>query len=501
MRPLHGPVLAVTAIALALGTFMQVLDSTIANVSLPTIAGNLGVSSDNSTWVITSFAVANGVAVPLTGWLMGRFGVVRSFVWSVSLFTLASLLCGIAWSLNSLIVFRIIQGAVSGPMIPGSQALLISIFPPSKRSTALGIWSMTTLVAPVAGPILGGWICDNYHWSWIFLINLPVGLACAFLTKVNLASRETPTQKLPIDTIGVALLIVWVGALQIMLDLGKNEDWFHSTTIVVMAIIAAIGFVVWVVWEMTDENPAVDLSLFRSRNFSLGTLAFCLGYALFFANVLLLPLWQQTQLGYTATWAGLVAAPSGAVAVVLAPFMARISNKVDPRWLATVAFVAFAVSYFMRANFTAQTTFFDFTLPMMVQGISMSVFFIAMIHIQLDGIAAKDIPSATGISNFARITAASFAASIITTAWDRREALHQSRMVDVVHPGAPAFDAALRGLESLGASSLQGSAIIMREIVVQAYLLASTDLFYICGWLSLFMIGVLWLTSKPKPHG
>src|ERR1700742_625686 len=211
LAPLKGGQLAITAIALALGTFMQVLDTTIANVSLPTIAGNLGASNDQSTWVITSFAVANGVAVPLTGWLMQRYGVVRTFVASVLMFTLASFLCGIAWSLNALIAFRILQGAVSGPMIPGSQALLISIFPPQKRATALGIWSITTLVAPICGPILGGYISDNYHWGWIFLINVPVGLPVTLLCWRNLKSRETPTRQLPIDTVGLGLLVVWVG--------------------------------------------------------------------------------------------------------------------------------------------------------------------------------------------------------------------------------------------------------------------------------------------------
>src|ERR1700761_8503013 len=234
-----GVALAVTALALALGTFMQVLDSTIANVSLPTIAGNLGVSTNQGTWVITAFAVANGIGVPLTGWLMGRYGVVKTFVFSVLAFTIASFLCGIAWSLPSLIFFRVLQGGVSGPMIPGSQALLISIFPSDKRSTALGLWSITTLVAPICGPILGGFISDNYHWGWIFLINVPVGLAVTWMCWSALKTRETPTRKLPIDTVGLGLLIVWVGALQIMLDTGKDLDWFASTQIIVLSLISA----------------------------------------------------------------------------------------------------------------------------------------------------------------------------------------------------------------------------------------------------------------------
>lgn len=496
--PLKGGALALTAVALALGTFMQVLDTTIANVSLPTIAGNLGVSSDSGTWIITSFAVANGVTVPLTGWLMGRFGVVRTFVTSVALFTIASFLCGIAWSLGSLVAFRVLQGAVSGPMIPGSQALLISVFPENKRATALGVWSMTTLVAPIAGPILGGYISDNYHWSWIFLINVPVGLLCALICWRMLRDRETPTRRLPIDKVGVAMLFVWVGALQIMLDLGKNADWFNSPTIIIAALIAGIGFIAWIIWELTDGHPAVDLRLFRNRNFSLATIAFCLGYAVFFANVLILPLWLQTQMGYTATWAGLVAAPSGVVAVILTPIMARLSGRIDARLLATFSFAAFILSYFMRANYTPDISFWELMVPLLVNGVAMSCFFLAMLTIQLDGIPAARVPAATGISNFARITCGSFAASIITTGWDRREALHQSRMVDHLTIYSPTYNGAVDRLRDLGLTELQAAGAITRQVVQQAYLLASTDLFWISGWISVAMVPLIWLARRPR---
>jgi DHA2 family multidrug resistance protein len=494
--PLQGSALAVTSIALALGTFMQVLDNTIANVSLPTIAGNLGASVNQGTWVITSFAVANGVAVPLTGWLMGRYGVVRTFVMSVLLFTLASFLCGMAWSLSSLIVFRVFQGAVSGPMIPGSQALLISIFPPQKRATALGIWSITTLVAPICGPIMGGYISDNYHWSWIFLINVPVGLIAAGLCWRNLRTRETPTRKLPIDSIGLGLLVLWVGSLQIMLDTGKDADWFSSPVIVVEAVVAATGFLAWVIWELTDDHPVVDLSLFRNRNFALGTVAFCLGYAIFFANVLLLPLWLQTSIGYSATWAGLVAAPSGVVAVLATPLAARFMSRSDARWLATIAFVAFAISYFMRAHYTTYASFWDFVMPMLVQGVAMSTFFVSLLTISLDSVEPERIPSASGISNFSRITAGGFAASIVTTVWDRREALHQSRLSETSSAFDPAMQHAMSHLHHFGLTDLQSYGVLLRGLVQQAYLLASLDLFWISGWLAVAMIAVVWLARR-----
>lgn len=501
LEPLKGAPLAVTSIALALGTFMQVLDSTIANVSLPTIAGNLGVSADQGTWVITSFAVSNGVSVPLTGWLMGRYGVVRTFVLSVVLFTIASFLCGMAWSLGSLVIFRVLQGAVSGPMIPGSQALLISIFPPARRTTALGIWSITTLVAPIAGPIIGGYISDNYHWSWIFLINIPVGVIAAVLCWRNLANRESPRRKLPIDTVGLGLLVIWVGALQVMLDTGKDADWFNSTQIVVLGLVALVGVVVWVIWETTDDHPIVDLSLFRNRNFMLGTIAFCLGYAVFFANVLLFSLWLQTQIGYTATWAGLVAAPSGLVAVFLTPIVARVMPRFDMRWSASIAFSAFAISYFMRAGLTADSSFGAFVLPLVVQGVAMSTFFVAMIGISLDGVEPARIPSASGISNFSRITAGGFAASITTTFWDRREAFHQGRLVETPTIFNPDFHQTLARLGEHGFSRLQSYGLVMRTLVNQAYLLASEDLFWISGWLSVAMIVIVWLTRRARPNG
>src|SRR3569833_1523722 len=499
--PMKGASLAITALALALGTFMQVLDSTIANVSLPTIAGNLGVSTSQGTWVITAFAVANGIGVPLTGWLMGRYGVVRTFVFSVLAFTVASFLCGIAWSLPSLIFFRVLQGGVSGPMIPGSQALLISIFPPNKRGTALGIWSITTLVAPICGPILGGYNSDNYHWGWIFLINVPVGLLVTGLTWANLKARETPTRKLPIDVVGLGLLIVWVGSLQVMLDQGKDLDWFASTEIVVLAIVTAVGFVAFLIWELTEKHPIVDLSLFKGCNFALGTLAFCLGYAVFFACNLLMPLWLQTQVGYTATWAGLVAAPTGVLAVLLTPLSARLMTKIDARIIATLAYVACGVSFLMRANFTNDASFLDFMLPLLVQGVAMATFFLAMITILLDGVPPHRIPLASGLSNFARITGGGFAASIVTTIWDRREALHQSRLADGANSFSPIFRCALANLHRLGLPDLSAKAALTRSMTGQAYLLAANDIFWASGWICIILIGMVWLCRRAISGG
>jgi len=499
--PLTGGPLALTSIALALGTFMQVLDSSIANVSIPTIAGNLGVSADQGTWVITSFAVSNGISVPVSAFMMQRFGVVRTFVVSVLLFTLASLLCGISWSLGSLVFFRVLQGGVSGPMIPGSQALLIAIFPHSKRGTALAIWSMTTLIAPICGPIFGGYISDNYTWPWIFLINLPVGLICAAICWRMLKTRETPTRKVPIDRIGFALLVVWVGAFQVMLDKGKEEDWWASPFITTLAIVTAIGFVAWLIWELTDENPIVDLSLFASRNFSIGTLAFCLGYGLLFGNLVLLPLWLQTQLDYTATWAGLVAAPAGISAFILSPIAARVMSRIDARWTATISFVAFAVSYLMRANYTPDSSFAVLMMPLLVQGIAMSVFFVSMLTILLQGIPPAKIPSASGLSNFARITMGGFAASLTTVFWDRREAEHQDRLADNSAFNNPVLTSALHHLHQDGLSATQSLGVLTRSLIGQAYMLSSLDFFWISGWLCFAVLPLVWLTKRAVGGG
>jgi DHA2 family multidrug resistance protein len=286
-----------------------------------------------------------------------------------------------------------------------------------------------------------------------------------------------------------------------MLDSGKDADWFSSTTVVVEAIMTAVGFVAFLIWELTQKNPIVDLSLFKNRNFALGTLAFCFGYAVFFANNLLMPLWLQTQIGYTATWAGLVAAPTGVIAVLLTPLTARMMARVDARIIASIAFVAFGISYLMRAGLTADASFFAFVLPLLVQGVAMATFFLAMITILLDGVTPERIPLASGLSNFARITAGGFAASVVTTIWDRREALHQSRMTELTTAFSPAYSQALAGLHRLGFPDLGAKASVLRLITSQAYLLSADDIFWASGWSCFILIGMVWLCRKAKSGG
>ena len=496
--PLAGRALSITAVAVALGAFMQVLDASIANVSLPTIAGDLGVSTDQGTWVITAFAVANGVSVPLTGWLMGRYGVVRTYVASVILFTLASLLCGLAWNLISLVGFRILQGGVSGPMIGGSQALLISIFPANRRGAALAIWAMTTMLAPICGPLLGGFISDNYTWPWIFLINVPVGVTCAILCWRGLASRETPTLKTSIDMTGLALLVIWVGALQVMLDTGKNADWFASPVIMAEAIIAAVGCLAWIIWEVTESNPIVDLSLFRTRNFAFGAVATCLGYGVFFGNTVFQSVWLQTRMGYIATWAGLTAAPAGVVAVMFSPFVARFMARFDARWVASFSLAAFAVAMWMRAGFTQDADFVTLMLPSLVQGAAIATFFVSLITIMLNGVPASQLPKATGLANFARITAGAFGASTTITLWDSRAALHQTRLVEAAGVSDPALPLSFDKLTHAGLSAPQALSVLNQQFDAQAYLLATLDVFAGSALVMLLLIPCIWLT---RPAG
>jgi DHA2 family multidrug resistance protein len=497
-QPLTDGALALGSVALSLATFMNILDTSIANVSIPAIAGDLAVSPDQGTWVITSFAVANAISLPLTGWLTRRYGQVRLFTVSVLLFVVASFLCALAPSLSALIVFRVIQGAVAGPMIPLSQSLLLASYPKEKAGSALALWAITTLVAPVVGPVLGGWITDNISWPWIFYINVPVGLAAAAVTWWIYKNRETPTVKLPIDGVGLGLVVVWVGALQVMLDKGKDLDWFASGQIVALAVVAVVGFALFLVWELTEEHPIVDLRLFARRNFWTSTLAMSLGYGAFFGNVVLLPLWLQQYMGYTATIAGLVLAPVGILAILLTPFVGKTVHRVDPRLFATAAFIVFALVLFMRSWFNTQADFATLMVPTIIQGAAMAVFFVPLITLSLSGLAPERIPAASGLFNFARITAGSFGTSIVTTWWDRRATLHHAQLVERISQYDPTSTQALSGLQAGGMSQQQSYEMINRVIDQQAFMLSANDIFYVSALLFLLLIGVVWLARPVK---
>jgi DHA2 family multidrug resistance protein len=498
--PLEGAARVWGTIALSAATFMNVLDSSIANVSLPAISGDLGVSTTQGTWVITSFAVANAIAVPLTGFMTQRFGQVRLFMASVILFMISSLLCGLAPNMTMLIAFRALQGFVAGPMIPLSQTLLLSSYPRAKAGLAMAMWSMTTLVAPVMGPLLGGWITDNISWPWIFYINIPVGIVAAVITWALYRKRESGTHKVPIDAIGLALLVLWVGAMQLMLDKGKELDWFHSPEIIAMAVISVVGFAFFLIWELTDKHPVVDLSLFKRRNFWSGAVATAVAYGLFFGNVVLLPLWLQQWMGYTATQAGMIMAPVGLLAIFFSPLVGLTVSKIDPRQYATFSFLIFALVLWMRSNFNTQADFVTIIIPTVIQGIAMAFFFIPLVTITLSGLTPDRIPAASGLSNFLRITAGAVGTSVTTTLWENRAALHHAQLAESVHQGNAAATTAMSGLASSGLSSDQVLAQINRVVDQQAFMLATNDIFYASALLFLLLIPLVWL-AKPQRGG
>ena len=501
LPPLTGSARMWGTLALSAATFMNVLDTSIANVSLPAIAGDLGVSPSQGTWVITSFGVANAIAVPLTGWLSQRFGQVRLFMASVILFVISSWLCGLAPNMTTLIIFRIIQGLVAGPLIPLSQSLLLSSYPKALAGLAMALWSMTTLVAPVLGPLLGGWITDNISWPWIFYINIPVGIFASLMTWAIFRKRETQTRQLPIDSVGLALLVLWVGALQIMLDKGKELDWFHSAEVTALAIVALVGLITFVIWELTEEHPVVDLRLFKRRNFWAGALALSIGYGLFFGNVVLLPLWLQQFMGYTATQAGMIMAPVGLMALIFSPIVGKNIHKLDPRKLAAFAFVVFALVMWMRSNFTTQADFTTILIPTVIQGVSMAFFFIPLVTLTLSGIPPEQIPAASGLSNFARITAGSFGTSIATSAWEHRASLHHAHLSDAVNTGSAAVNSALAGMESAGLSAQQALGTINNLVTQQAYMLGAADVFYASALIFLALIPLVFLATNIKGQG
>ena len=498
--PLEGAARIWGTIALSAATFMNVLDSSIANVSLPAISGDLGVSTTQGTWVITSFAVANAIAVPLTGFMTQRFGQVRLFMASVILFMVASLLCGLAPNMTTLILFRALQGFVAGPMIPLSQTLLLSSYPRAKAGLAMAMWSMTTLVAPVMGPLLGGWITDNISWPWIFYINIPVGIVAAAITWALYRKRESSTHKVPIDAIGLALLVLWVGAMQLMLDKGKELDWFHSPEIVTMAVIAVVGFAFFLIWELTDKHPVVDLSLFKRRNFWSGAVATAIAYGLFFGNVVLLPLWLQQWMGYTATQAGMIMAPVGLLAIFFSPLVGLTVAKIDPRRYATFSFLVFALVLWMRSNFNTQADFVTIIIPTIIQGIAMAFFFIPLVTITLSGLTPDRIAAASGLSNFLRITAGAMGTSITTTLWENRAALHHSQLAESVNQGNNAAASAMSGLANSGLSTEQVMGQINRIVDQQSFMLATNDIFYASAILFLLLIPLVWL-ARPQRGG
>ncbi|WP_298193717.1 DHA2 family efflux MFS transporter permease subunit [Metallibacterium sp.] len=495
--PLQGTPLVIMTAAIAFATFMEVLDLTIVNVSVPTIAGALGVSPEEGTWAISSYALASAIMQPLTGWIARRFGEVRTFTTSVLLFVVFSALCGLSTSMPMLVFFRLMQGMVSGPMVPLSLTLLFSIYPREKQGLALGLWAMTVVIAPIFGPVLGGYITDNLHWSWIFLINIPVGLAAGLLTLTLMRGRESKTFKVPIDIVGLVLLAAGVGSLQFMLDNGNNMDWFASPLILTLGLTALVCLSFLIVWELTDRHPVVDLRLFKYRNFTIGVLALTVGMFCFFGINVVYPLWLQTTLGYTAEWAGLATAPVGLLAVVLSPLVGKNLHRMDLRMAVSFAFIVFAWTSFWFAGFSTGSTFWQLVEPRFVQGIAIAFFFIPLNQIIIAGLRPDQIASASGLANFFRTLASSVSTAVTVTLWQHRAEYHHAVLAEHVSLGNPGAVDYIDKVHALGLHGPPGFGLIDTIVNKDAYTLAVNDVFWLFGWLFIVIIPLIWLSRPP----
>ena len=496
-KPLHGAPLVLLTIAVAFSTFMEILDMTIVNVAVPHIAGSLGVSSSEGTWAISSYALASAIMQPLTGWLAKRFGEVRTFCVSVGLFVAFSMLCGLATNMPMLVIFRLMQGAGSGPMVALSLSLLLASYPKTKQGIALAMWAMTVVVAPIFGPILGGYLTDNFSWPWIFYINVPVGAAAGVVTWSILRHRETKISRAPIDSVGLVLLVLGVGSLQFMLDNGNDHDWFASPMILTLGLIALVALVFLVIWELTAKHPVVDLSLFGRRNFAIGVTALSLGMLAFFGINVVFPLWLQTTLGYTATWAGLATAPVGILAFLVSPFIGKNIQRLELRAVVTFAFIVFAFTSFWFAGFNSGASYATLVLPRFIMGIAIACFFIPLNQIFLSGLNPDQIAGASGLANFCRTLASSVSTAITVTLWQHRTDSHHASLTEYVTQAAPATTAFTQRLAALGLHDKTGLAVVNQLVTREAATLAVNDVFWGCALLFLALIPILWLAKPP----
>ena len=493
LQPLTGWQLWAAAMFLSMANLIAILDMTIANVSVLTIAGGLAVTPTQGTWVITSYAVAEAITVPLTGWFTQRYGSVKVFVVAMAAFGLCSALAGLSSSLGFLIFARVLQGMAGGPLMPLSQTLMLRIFPKEKAGAATGIWAMTTLVGPVLGPILGGWICDNYSWPWIFLINLPIAAACAYICWKILHRYETKIIRNPIDVVGFVLLLVWVGALQIMLDEGKNLDWFSSKIIIGLAIVAVVGFVAFLIWEFTEEHPIVDLRVFRHRGFSAAVLTISLTFAGFFAANVLTPLWLQSFMAYTATGAGMTTAWIGITAFFTAPFVAAMSMKMDPRKLVFVGVLWLAIMTLYRTVASTDMGYWDVAMPLMLLGLGMPFFFIPSTAAALASVEEEETNSAAGLMNFMRTLSGAVATSIVTSYWEDEITRNRAELVGVIDPANVTYNQ----LVDQGMPEPQALAVLERMVTEQSVMLATNELMLVVALMLIFSAFLIWLVPKP----
>jgi DHA2 family multidrug resistance protein len=495
--PLHGGKLFFLTVAIATASFMEILDMTIVNVSVPSISGSLGVTPSEGTWAVSSYMLAAAIMQPLSGSIARRFGEVRTFVTSIVLFMVFSAVCGLANSLPMLVGARLIQGFVSGPMMSVAQAILLRNYPLDKRGLALGLWSMVIMIAPIFGPIIGGWITDNFSWPWLFYINLPVGAFSAIASWSLLRKRESVTVKLPIDVVGLVLLIIGVGSLQYMLDNGNDKDWFNSPVILSAAVTAVIAIAFFIPWELTDKHPIVDLHLFAKRNFRVGTGTVALAFFAFSGINILFPLWLQTTVGYTPTWAGLAVAPVGILGLFVAPIVGRNMMKMNLRLAASFAFLVFGFSVFWTATLNDTASYLQFATPRFLQGLGMAFFFLPLNQILMSGITSNELASASGVSNFTRTMAGSFATAITVWIWNRRSDYHHSVLTEHITNASHSWAQYQGQLNSHGISGVSAAQFVNQMVTTQASTLGVNDVFNMLGLIYLVLVPLVWLAKPP----
>jgi len=501
LEPLKGYKLVLGTLAFALGSFMNVLDMSIANVSLPTIAGDFAVSPTQGTWVITSYAVSEAIFLPLTGFLAKRIGEVRQFIFATILFTLASMLCGLSPSFEILVISRILQGVVGASMIPLSQTLIMKCYPPAKRGMALGIWATTTVVAPVLGPLIGGWLTDNLVWRWAFYINLPFGILVALMVYwlYGAPKPESSTEK--IDLVGVGLLVAAVSSMQIALDKGNELDWLSSSFIATLVVISFISWVAFILWELGAEHPIVDLRLFKLVNFRTSAICLGLGSFAFYIYIVIGPLWLQTQLGYTAFNSGKVMAITGVLALFCGPLFGANIHRIDARIIATVGFTAMAIGCWLASGFTTSVDEKTLMLARVIMGIGIAGFFMPMSAISMSQLKGHQIASGTGISNFLRNVGASVGTAVATTLWQDNAIEQHENLMRNIQTGNLAYQQFIDTAGQLGLSEMQRYALIDNLVTSQAYMLSTNQLMLLAGIILLALMPLIWLSKPPFSSG
>ena len=496
------------AIAVMSSTFMEVLDTTVVNVSLPHIAGSLSASTDEATWTLTSYLVANAIILPMTGWLAGRFGRKRLLLMAVTGFTTASFFCGFAPSLGFLIIFRIIQGACGGGLQPLSQAILLESFPAEKRGQAMAFWALGIVVAPMLGPVAGGWLTDNYSWRWVFYINIPIGVIAILLTQAFVFDPPyLRRERTGIDYWGIGLLTVGIGSLQVMLDKGQEEDWFSSHFILTLAVLAVLGLSGLIIRELKAQHPIIDLSVFKFRSYAVGTFLMTVVGFVLYGSTVLLPLLMQELLGYTATHAGVTNLPRGLASFLFMPIVGILTGKVDSRKLLAIGLTATAGAMFMVSTFSLDVGFWNFWWPLMLQGVGLGLIFVPLTTVTNNPIPRERMGAGTSIFNLMRNIGASIGISAVETLQFRHMQAHINVLGRHVTASSPQTQATLAGLRQLfisrGADPVtathQAYGALWGMAQRQAAMLSYNDVFRFLGGMFLIMLPLLFLMRKPKP--